>query len=116
MKRIPETEIEQIKANIDLVDFVRSRGIKLKKLGNNFIGRCPFHEEENDSFTVTPSKNLWNCFGCGRAGNVIQLVQFLDNISFPEAVAKLTKTSSYKAPDRATKTAAKKKISSLNST
>ena len=107
IRKIPEETIQEIKEKVDLVAYCRSRGIKLKKTGNNYIGRCPFHDEENASFVVTPSKNLWHCFGCNQGGNVIQLVQLLDRLSFPEAVAALS--------TEATKTAAKKKISSLNS-
>ena len=115
MPKIPESEIEHIKQSIDLVDLCRSRGIKLNKVGKNYKGRCPFHEEDNTSFIVTPGKNLWNCFGCGKSGNNIQLVQYLDKISFPEAIAKVTKASIHKAPTKATKKATKKKISSISS-
>jgi DNA primase len=115
MPRIPDSDIEYIKQSVDLVGLCRSRGIKLKKVGQNYKGCCPFHEEENASFIVTPSKNLWHCFGCGKGGNVIQLVQLLDKISFPEAVAKLSQRSIQKAPGKATKTATKRKISSLDS-
>ena len=107
MPKIPEKTIKEIKQTIDLVTLCQTRGIKLKKTGNNYIGRCPFHEEENDSFVVTPSKNLWHCFGCNQGGNVIQLVQLLDKISFPEAVAALSTA--------ATKTAAKRKKASFSS-
>ena len=107
MPKIPEETIQEIKEKVDLVTLCRSRGIKLKKTGANYIGRCPFHNEKTASFVVTPSKQLWHCFGCNQGGNVIQLVQLLDRLSFPEAVAALS--------TEATKTAAKKKISSLNS-
>ena len=115
MPQIPESEINHIKQSIDLVALCRSRGIQLKKAGKNYVGRCPFHEEENDSFIVTPSKNLFNCFGCGTTGNVIQFVQLMDKISFPEAVAELSENLVLQTSGKATKTAAKKKISSFNS-
>ena len=112
MPKIPESEINHIKKSVDLVALCRSRGIKLKKVGKNYKGRCPFHEEDNASFIITPGKNLWNCFGCSSGGDVIELVMRLDNLKFPEAVAQLqTKPSSRQAA----KTAAKEKISSLNS-
>jgi len=104
MPKIPESEIEHIKQSVDLVALCRSREIKLKKVGKNYIGRCPFHEEDNASFIVTPGKNLWNCFGCDLGGNNIQFVQRMDKISFPEAVAKLSQKSFENVPLKATKT------------
>ncbi len=112
MPKIPDHEIEHIKQAVDLVALCQSRGIKLRKSGRNYKGRCPFHKEENDSFTVNTAKNLWNCFGCNQGGNNIQFVQLLDKISFPEAAAKLSQRSFETAPIKATKTATKKKISS----
>ena len=97
MPKIPELDIKLIKQTIDLVTLCRSRGIKLKKIGKNYQGRCPFHEEESASFTVNPDKNLWNCFGCGKGGDVIELVKLLDGCTFPEAVAKLTPSSRAKS-------------------
>ena len=93
MPKIPEKTITQIKETIGLVTLCRNRGIKLKKTGNNYVGRCPFHQEESASFVVTPETNLFHCFGCGKSGNVIQLVQLLDEISFPEAVQNSHKQS-----------------------
>jgi len=101
MPQIPETEINHIKQSVDLVSLCRSRAIKLRKVGKNYKGRCPFHEEDNASFVVNPEKNLWNCFGCDMGGDVIKLVMDLDKLTFPEAVAKLSKT--------AVKTATKRK-------
>jgi len=115
MPKIPDHEIEHIKQSVDLVDLCRTRGIKLKKAGRNYKGRCPFHEEDNASFIVTPGKNLWNCFGCSSGGDVIELVMRLDNIKFPEAVAQLQQKTSSTNSGAAAKTAAKKKISSLSS-
>ncbi len=89
MPKIPELDIKVIKQTTDLLTLCQTRGIKLKKVGKNYKGRCPFHEEENASFTVNPSKNLWNCFGCSKGGDVIELVKLLDGCTFPEAVAKL---------------------------
>ncbi|HPQ39820.1 MAG TPA: CHC2 zinc finger domain-containing protein [bacterium] len=90
MARIPESTISHIKSSIDLVSLCQSRGIELKRIGKNYTGRCPFHDDETASFVVTPSENLWNCFGCGIGGNVIQLIQRLDSLTFPEAIAKLS--------------------------
>jgi len=86
MPRIPESEIERIKKETDLSALVRSRGIELKQHGSkDLIGRCPFHDDHDPSFVVTPSKGLFHCLGCGAAGNAIQFVERFDSISFRHA-------------------------------
>ncbi len=86
MPRIPESEIERIKKETDLAALVRSRGIELKKHGErNLIGLCPFHDDHDPSFVVTPAKGLFHCLGCGAAGNAIQFVERFDKISFRHA-------------------------------
>ena len=75
-----------LKQSTDLVAVVESRGVKLSKQGNDFVGLCPFHKEETPSFRVTPSKNLFHCFGCGAAGSVIDFVMKLDGLPFRKAV------------------------------
>ena len=86
MARIPEDELERIKRDTDLVKLVQSRGIELKKHGyRNYIGRCPFHDDEEPSLIITPAKGLFHCMGCGSAGNAIQFVQKHDGVSFRHA-------------------------------
>ena len=86
MPRIPEIEIERIKRETDLAALVRSRGIELKKHGNgHFAGNCPFHDEKEASFIVTPAKGLYHCMGCGEAGNAIQFIEKFDGIGFRHA-------------------------------
>jgi len=86
MPRIPESEIERIKKETDLAALVRSRGVELKKHGErNLIGLCPFHDDHDPSFVVTPAKGLFHCLGCGAAGNAIQFVQKFDGVSFRHA-------------------------------
>ena len=65
MARIPEAEIERLKAEVSLVRLVEAAGIELKKQGKDYACRCPFHEEATPSLIVTPAKNLYHCFGCG---------------------------------------------------
>ena len=90
MARIHDDDIDGIKRNIDLVELCRSRGIELKKHGSrDFIGKCPFHQDGNPSFVVTPSKNLFHCLGCDAAGSVIDFVMKLDGLDFRAAVDKL---------------------------
>ncbi len=86
MPRIPESEIERIKKETDLAALVRSRGIELKPHGTgNLAGCCPFHDDSDPSFIVTPGKGLFHCLGCGSAGNAIQFVQKFDGVSFRHA-------------------------------
>jgi len=81
MPRIPESEIERIKHETDLAALVRSRGIELKPHGSkDLAGKCPFHQDDQPSFIVTPDKGLFHCMGCGAAGNCIQFVQKFDGV------------------------------------
>ena len=90
MPRIPEAEIERIKRQINLSDLCRSRGIELKPHGKkDLMGKCPFHDDENPSFVVTPDKNLFHCMGCDAAGSVIDFVMKADGLDFKAAVDKL---------------------------
>ena len=68
---------------------IQSKGIELKKNGKSYHGLCPFHNETNPSLSINPDKNLWQCFGCGAAGDVIRFVELIDKVSFPEAVQQL---------------------------
>lgn len=87
--KINQDEIDAIKKGVDLVPFMKARGIELKQVGGNYRGFCPFHEETTPSLTVNPKENLWNCFGCDKGGDNIRFVQLFDRISFNEAVEKL---------------------------
>lgn len=80
--------IESIKQGVDLVTLIESRGISLKKNGKGYKGLCPFHEDTNPSLSVT-STNLWQCFGCGKGGDVIRFVELFDRVDFPTAVGRL---------------------------
>ncbi|MDA3813400.1 MAG: DNA primase [Candidatus Cloacimonetes bacterium] len=80
--------IDEIIERNDIVDVINSY-IPLKKTGSNFKARCPFHDEKTASFVVSPKKQIYKCFGCGKGGNVITYVQEFEKISFPEALRKL---------------------------
>lgn len=83
--KINEELIEKIHDSCDLVDIV-SRYVHLKRSGSNFVGLCPFHNEKTPSFTVSESKQLFHCFGCGAGGDVITFIMRIENLSFVEAV------------------------------
>ncbi|MEO5367884.1 MAG: CHC2 zinc finger domain-containing protein, partial [Magnetococcus sp. WYHC-3] len=90
MPRIPDTDLERLKQNVNLAELCRARGIELKPNGRkDLIGLCPFHKETKPSFIVTPGKNLFHCMGCGAAGSVIDFVMKADGIDFRTAVDNL---------------------------
>jgi DNA primase len=90
MPRIPDTDIEQLKRNVSILHVCAAHGIELAHHGTaDYVGRCPFHEEDEPSFIVTPAKNLFHCMGCDAGGSVIDLVMKLDGLTFREAVGKL---------------------------
>ncbi len=82
---IPDDEIERIKRETDLAAVIRSRGVALTQKGQDLIGLCPFHKDENPSLHVTPAKRLWRCMSCQATGNVFQFVQKFDGVSFRHA-------------------------------
>ncbi|MFZ1984369.1 MAG: CHC2 zinc finger domain-containing protein, partial [Desulfatitalea sp.] len=81
--------IEQVKRT-DLLALVRAKGIELKKNGKGYFGLCPFHADKNPSLSINPTKNLWQCFGCGAAGDAIRFVELFDQVDFKEAVKRLS--------------------------
>jgi len=82
---ISPNSIEQIKNLIDIIDVV-GEYVKLKKRGANYLGNCPFHNEKSPSFTVSPSKEIYKCFGCGKSGNTITFLMEHDKLSYVEAL------------------------------
>ena len=82
---ISQNTIQQILSRIDVVEIVGSY-VKLKKRGANYLGLCPFHNEKTPSFTVSPSKEIYKCFGCGKSGNSISFLMELEKYSYVEAL------------------------------
>ena len=80
----PQT-IQQITNRIDIIDVV-GEFVKLKKRGANYLGLCPFHNEKTPSFTVSPSKEIYKCFGCGQSGNTITFLMEHEKYSYVEAL------------------------------
>ena len=86
--RYPEEVVEEVRMKNDIVDVISSY-VKLQKKGSNYFGLCPFHNEKSPSFSVSPSKQMYYCFGCGAGGNVITFVMEYENYSFMEALQML---------------------------
>jgi DNA primase len=85
---IPSQIIEEIRNKADIVKIV-SEYVKLRKRGKNYLGMCPFHSEKDPSFTVSPEKQLFHCFGCNEGGNVFAFIMKIENIGFAEAAEEL---------------------------
>ena len=94
---IPESFIEDLLARLDVVDVVDNR-VKLKKTGKNYSACCPFHNEKTPSFSVSPDKQFYHCFGCGASGDAIKFVMEFEGLSFPEAVDNLAGTVGLEVP------------------
>lgn len=82
---IPQETIQLIQNRIDIVEIIGGF-VKLKKRGTNYIGVCPFHNEKTPSFTVSPSKEIYKCFGCGKSGNTISFIMEHEKYSYVEAL------------------------------
>ncbi|WP_391560219.1 DNA primase [Robertmurraya sp.] len=87
-ERIPEDKINEIRQAVDIVDVV-SDYVQLKKQGRNYFGLCPFHGENSPSFSVSPDKQIYHCFGCGAGGNAFSFLMEQEGVSFIEAAVKL---------------------------
>ena len=68
------------------IESVVSDYVSLARKGSSLMGLCPFHDEKTASFSVTPVRNMWHCFGCGEGGDTIDFVQRIEGLTFPEAV------------------------------
>lgn len=98
MKRLPDELVDQVRQATDIVELISER-VELKKQGNRYSGLCPFHSEKSPSFSVSPDKGMYYCFGCGAGGNAITFVMETEGMSFPEAVVKLADRTDIKLPE-----------------
>ena len=116
---IPEDKISEIKNAVDIVEIV-SEVVLLKKTGNNFVGLCPFHSEKTPSFTVSPDKQIFHCFGCGTGGNIFSFLMKHDGVTFPEAARQLAKRcgveipSQHYSPEQRRRLSEKESLQSIN--
>ena len=95
--RYSDDIIEEVRMKNDIVDVV-SQYVKLNRRGNTYFGLCPFHNEKTPSFSVTPSKQMYYCFGCGAGGNVYNFVMEYENYTFGEALQHLADRAGVQLP------------------
>ncbi|MDR6225028.1 DNA primase [Desmospora profundinema] len=95
--RIPDEVIDRVREHHDIVDVV-SQSVQLKKSGRNYFGLCPFHSESTPSFSVSPDKQIYYCFGCGAGGNVFKFVMEMEQFTFVEAVHHLADQAGITVP------------------
>ena len=95
---IPESFIQELLNRVDVVDIIDKK-VQLKKAGANFVACCPFHQEKSPSFTVSPSKQFYHCFGCGEHGSAISFLIEYEGLSFVEAVNELANTVGLTVPN-----------------
>lgn len=96
--RISEEVIDKIRQSHDIVELI-SDYVPLKKQGRNYVGLCPFHGEKTPSFTVSPEKQLYHCFGCRAGGNIITFVMEIEGMSFIEALRFLAEKANLEVPE-----------------
>ncbi len=94
----PEELVEEVRTRNDIVDVI-SGYVKLQKKGSNYFGLCPFHNEKSPSFSVSPQKQMYYCFGCGAGGNTITFVMEYENFTFPEALKLLADRAGVRLPE-----------------
>jgi len=97
MARIPDAFIDDLLARSDIVEVVGSR-VPLKRQGKEYAARCPFHDERSASFTVSPTKQFYHCFGCGAHGTAISFLMNYDRLEFLDAVDELAKRVGMEVP------------------
>src|SRR5512139_2613875 len=96
--RIPQNFIDDLLAHADIVEIIDAR-VPLKKAGRDFVACCPFHNEKTPSFSVSPSKQFYHCFGCGAHGTAIGFLMEYAGKAFPEAVAALARDAGLEVPN-----------------
>ena len=82
---IPQSFIQELLGRLDIVDVV-DRHVKLKRAGSNYVACCPFHSEKTPSFTVSPTKQFYHCFGCGAHGTAVSFLMEYSGFGFVDAV------------------------------
>src|SRR5262245_40263741 len=95
---IPQSFIQELLGRVDVVDVV-DRHVKLKRAGANYVACCPFHSEKSPSFTVSPTKQFYHCFGCGAHGTAVGFLIEYSGLGFVDAVKELAQSVGLKVPE-----------------
>ena len=113
---IPEKFLDELTERSDIVDVVSQYVRLTKKSGSNLFGLCPFHSEKTPSFSVSPDKQIYHCFGCGKGGGVINFIMEIENLGFQDAVAFLARRANMTVPEEAdsAETSRRKRLLELN--
>jgi DNA primase len=100
MGRFGDDKIEEVRSRADIVEVIGAH-VRLKRVGRNFTGLCPFHTEKTPSFSVNRERGFFHCFGCGAGGTVFNFLMRMDGLTFPEAVRSLAQRYGVELPERA---------------
>jgi DNA primase len=109
MVRYSDEFIDEIRNSSDIVDVI-SQYVILKRSGRNFFGLCPFHKEKTSSFSVSPDRQIFHCFGCGVGGNVIHFVSKIENMDFKDTIEMLAEKAGIPLPVSSSKEDAQKQL------
>lgn len=96
---LERSELDDLKARVDLVDLFRQHGLEPKKVGKNWLCRCPFHEDAEASLSINPAERLFNCFGCEAGGDAIRFLQLREKLEFGAAVSRLQDLAGEPVPE-----------------
>jgi DNA primase len=107
---IPDEKVIEVRNRADIIEII-SEAVRLKRTGKNYLGLCPFHTEKTPSFTVSPDKQIFHCFGCGEGGNVFSFMMKHAGFSFPEAVRQVARRYGIDIPRQSLTPDQRKRIS-----
>src|SRR5258708_31199766 len=105
-------QVAEVREKIDIVSLIQEF-VPLKKTGSNFKALCPFHSEKSPSFVVSPERQIWHCFGCGKGGDVYTFLMEYEHLEFPEALQLLAKRAGIELVQSRFETASSKKRDEL---
>ncbi|KPV38954.1 DNA primase [Alicyclobacillus ferrooxydans] len=98
MRQIPEEFVETLRQRVDIIDVVGDY-VQLRRSGRSYVGLCPFHNERSPSFSVSPERQMYYCFGCGAGGTVIRFVMDIEGLTFTETVVRLAERANVQLPE-----------------
>ncbi len=105
---ISDAVVDEVKGRIDLADLISSYGVNVRQTGGRFMACCPFHQEKTPSFSISPEKGFYHCFGCGESGDAIKFVEKMEGLSFVDAVRKLADRCGVKIEEKVDPEAARR--------